>query len=366
MSRTIKNCFYKNLTFEKMYSAHIRARKGKVLKSEVIKFEIDLENNIINLINKIKNGSYKLGKYHTFFVYEPKKREIKSLPYIDRVVHQWYVEEFIKPYFLPRFITTTYACIDDRGTHSAVNCAQKYLRLAKQNFGNDYWILKCDIKKFFYSIDQQILFDILKKYISDKKLLEFSKLLIFDNEEKNGIGIPIGNYTSQFFANIYLNELDKYAKYTLKQKYYLRYMDDFLFIVKTKEDAKIIKAKVEDFIHNNLKLELNHKSRYYPAHFGINFCGFRIFETHRLVRKSCKKKINKNIKNWNKLWENNKLDYNQMQMSINSWLGHVKHANSYKLTQKIFKKCKFLYTDDLYEKDILKLEKMIDYQYFNN
>ena len=359
MSSTIKNCFYEKLTFEKMYNAHLRAKKGKCSKNEVIEFEINLENNIINLINSIKNETYRLGKYKTFYIYEPKVREIKSLPYIDRIVHQWYIEEFIKPYFMSRFISTTYACIDKRGTHKAVECAQKYLRLAEKLYGDNYYILKCDIKKFFYSINEDILYNIMRKYITDKKLLKFTKMLIYNSGSNGKIGIPIGNYTSQYFANIYLHELDKFAKFSLRQKLYIRYMDDFIFIVESKEKAKDIKLKVEKFLKEKLNLELNDKSRYYPAKFGLNFCGFRIYQTHRLVRKSCKKRISKKVKKWNKLWEENKLDYKKMQQSFNSWLGHIKHANSYNLKKCILKKSKFYYTYDLYERDKILLKQLI-------
>ena len=228
MPKKIKNCFYEKLTFEKLMQAHKRARVHKAYKSEIITFEFNLENNITNLLNNIKNKKYHLGKYHEFVIYEPKQRTIKALPYIDRIVHQWYIEEFIKPYFVPKLIFSTFACISDRGTHKAVSQIEKYMRIYKRNYG-DFWVLKCDIAKFFYNINPYILFNILKKSIADKELLAFTKLLIFDSREfSESVGIPIGNYTSQFFANIYLNELDQYVKRVLKVKYYVRYMDDFI------------------------------------------------------------------------------------------------------------------------------------------
>lgn len=193
MSKTIKNCFYKNLTFEKMLEAHYRARQHKIYKNEVISFELNLENNLINVINSIKNGTYRLGNYFTFTIYEPKKRLIKALPYRDRIVHQWYVEEFVKPYIIPRFIDTTFACLTDRGTHKAVDKVQEYLRKYERKYKN-YWILKCDIKGFFYNIDQNILYKIMSRYISDKSLLKFTKILIYNNDSNKPddyIGIPI-------------------------------------------------------------------------------------------------------------------------------------------------------------------------------
>lgn len=220
MSKKIRNCFYKNLTFDKLLQAHLRARKHKTYKSELINFEINLENNLINLKHKIENGTYRVGKYHSFKVYEPKERVIKALPYVDRIVHQWYVEEFIKPYIMPKFIFQTFACIPDRGTHKAVEQVQNYMREFKRNYG-DFWVLKCDIRRFFYNIDPNILYHILCKYIGDPYLKRFTKQLIFDGRNIIGdVGIPIGNYTSQYFANIYLNELDQYVKRVLKVKFY--------------------------------------------------------------------------------------------------------------------------------------------------
>lgn len=359
MPKKIKNCFYEKLNFEKLMQAHKRARVHKAYKSEIITFEFNLENNITNLLNNIKNKKYHLGKYREFKIYEPKERIIKALPYIDRIVHQWYVEEFIKPYFVPKLITSTFACISDRGTHKAVLQIQKYMRIYKRNYG-DFWVLKCDISKFFYNINPYILFNILKRSIDDKELLAFTKLLIFDSRDESfgSVGIPIGNYTSQFFANIYLNELDQYVKRVLKVKYYVRYMDDFILLLKSKEECKKIKSIIENFLNDNLKLSLNNKSRYYPYKMGVNFCGYRIFTTHRLLRLNSKKKIKKHVKHWNHLYSTGRLNvYNTMQ-SLNSWLGHTRHCDSFKLQHKILNNCNFLVNDKSYEyveKDLINL-----------
>ena len=187
--------------------------------------------------------------------------------------------------------------------------------------------------------------------IDDKELLAFTKLLIFDSRDESfgSVGIPIGNYTSQFFANIYLNELDQYVKRVLKVKYYVRYMDDFILLLKTKEECKKLKSIIEKFLNDNLKLSLNNKSRYYPYKMGVNFCGYRIFTTHKLLRVNSKKKIKKHVKNWNRLYSTGRLNvYNTMQ-SLNSWLGHTMHCNSYKLQRKILNNCNFLVNDKSYE-----------------
>lgn len=338
MSKTIKNVFYEKLTFVKLLEAHYRAALGKHEHQNVIRFEMDLESNITNLFFKIKNKQYSSGNYHSFYVYEPKKRLIKSLPYVDRVVHQWYVEEFIKPHFLPRFIFSSYACLKDKGVHEAVLRTQKYMRYMKRKYGS-YYILKCDIHKYFYSIDKNILFQTLKRNMKDKELIAFTKVLIFDDNEENGI--PIGNYTSQYFANIYLNELDHYVKETLKVKCYLRYIDDFILMVPTKQEAIEYKKKIEVFLKEKLQLSLNKKSGYYPSKMGIDFCGYRIFETHRLLRKRSKTKIKKNIKKWNRIYSLGTLDVKHIIKRWNSWYGHAMHANTHNLITKYWYKIDF-------------------------
>ena len=150
-------------------------------------------------MNSIKNNTYKLSNYFSFKVYEPKERTIKALPYKDRIVHQWYIEEFIKPYIIPKFINTSYACLTNRGTHKAVDKVQSYILEYTRKY-NSFWILKCDIKGFFYNIDKNILFQIMQKYISDKALLNFTKLLIFNNSYTDIVGIPIRKFDISIFC----------------------------------------------------------------------------------------------------------------------------------------------------------------------
>ena len=349
MPKKINNVFYSKLTFEKILAAHKRAKNQKAYKPEIIKFELNLENNITNLINEIKNNKYRTGKYFTFKIYEPKERYIQALPYKDRIVHQWYVEEFIKPYIVPKFINTSYACITDKGAHKAAEKIQNQMRIFQRNYGN-FWILKCDIKKYFYNINPLILLNIMKKYFKDKDLINFTQILLFNGPiKKDAVGIPIGNYTSQFFANIYLNELDQYIKRQLKIKNYVRYMDDFILILETKKECILLKRLIEKFLHERLKLELNSKSKYYPAKMGVNFCGYRIFTTHRLLRNSSKKKIKKNIKTFNKLYHNNMLNINFAIQSINSWIGHASHCNSFKLQQQRLQQCDFIWNNKAFQ-----------------
>lgn len=177
MSKTIKNCFYQKLTFDNLLNAHKRVSVNKTNKYEILKFNIDIETNIYSILNSLKTGTYKLGKYKVFTIYEPKVRIIKSLPYKDRIVQQWYIYEFIKPYIIPRLINNTCACIDTKCTHYAVRITQKYMRIMKRKYHN-YYILKLDIKKYFYNIDKDMLHNIMSSYISDKQLLKLTKIFI--------------------------------------------------------------------------------------------------------------------------------------------------------------------------------------------
>ena len=223
MPKRVNNIFKENITFTKLLEAHNKCKKNKRFKKQVIKFEMKLESNLIQIGKESLNNTYTFSEYFEFIIYEPKERKIKTLNYKDRVVQTWYVENFLKPYFKPNFINDSYACIEAKGTHKVVEQTQKYLQKADKKY-EEVWILKCDIKKFFFNIDRQILFDLLKRKIKDKYFLRFSKKIIFYNQEQ--IGILIGNYTSQYYANIYMTKLDKYIKEKLKIKYYTRYMDD--------------------------------------------------------------------------------------------------------------------------------------------
>ena len=302
---------------------------------QIIKFEMNLENNLLKIGKELLNGTYTFSEYFEFTIYEPKERKIKTLEYRDKVVQTWYVENFLKPQFEKLYIVDTFACIEGRGTHKAVDKMQEYLRKADKEF-EDVWILKCDIRKFFFNVDREILYNLIKRKIKDKYFLELTRKIIFYNEEK--VSIPIGNYTSQIYANIYLNELDKYIKEVLKVKYVVRYMDDFVILLNSKERAKEYLEKIKVFLKENLKLELNAKTAYFKAKQGVNFCGFRIWKTHRLLREQSKKKMKRKLKNFEKLYKEDRIELDYVLACINSWRGHAKHCNSYNLVNKMFEK----------------------------
>ena len=159
-----------------MYEAYKRAAKNKHKCKEVIIYELDLANNILKSLKQLYSGTYKIGKYRKFKIYEPKERIIQSLPFCDRVVQQWYVEQFIKKIFVPKFIQDTYACIENRGVHKCVRKLNKYMYEYSKN-NSEFYILKCDVSKFFYSIDKEKLYKIISRYVKDKKFLDLTKNL---------------------------------------------------------------------------------------------------------------------------------------------------------------------------------------------
>ena len=332
MPKRINNIFKHEITFTKLLEAHQKTKKGKRFKKQVIEFEMDLETNLLKIGRELINNTYQFSKYFEFTIYEPKERKIKTLDYRDRVVQTWYVENFLKPYFLPQFIEDSYACIEGKGTHKAVDKMQSYIKKANKKY-KEVWVLKCDISKFFFNINREILFKLIKKKIKDKDFLEFTKKIIFYDNEK--VGIPIGNYTSQFFANIYMNELDKYIKEELKIKYLIRYMDDFVLLLKNKKEARETLKNIENFLEEKLELKLNSKTAYFKQKQGINFCGFRIWKTHRLLREQSKKKMKRKLKNFQKLYAKEKIELSYITACIHSWKGHTKHCTSYNVVNKM-------------------------------
>lgn len=205
-------------------------------------------------------------------------------------MHRFVVDNFLIPYFVPTFMNTSYACLKDRGMHKACLDVKKVMLHCKKIWG-EYYILKMDVKKYFDNINKDILYEILKRKIKDEKLLWLIKEIIYSNKGEKGL--PIGNYTSQMFANIYLNEMDQYIKNELQCRRYFRYMDDVIILIKTKEEAKQVLEKIQIFLKEKLELELNSKTQIFKNKQGVNFCGYKINEYRLKIRDKRKKKIKK-------------------------------------------------------------------------
>ena len=333
MPKTIRNQFDKNLTYEKLLEAHHKSKKGKGRRIELIKFNLKQEEYIMWLYERLKNGTYKHGGYTEFYVTEPKRRKIEKSSYIDRIVHRWVVDNFLLPYFSTQFIYNSYACIKNKGMHRSAFYVQDSMRKAKRRWG-DYYIIKTDVSKYFDSIDKEILIKILEKKIKDKKLMWLIKEIVYAQPRKKGI--EIGNYTSQIFANIYLNEVDQFIKHKLKVKYYARYLDDSVMMVQTKQEAKEVLRQVEKFLDEKLKLKLNDKTQIFKGKQGVNFCGYKINEYRLKLRDKGKRRLKNKVKKLEMKVKKGEMTSKEAKIFLAGHIGYITWADVYNLTNKLF------------------------------
>ncbi len=343
MPKTIRNEYYKKLSYDNLMKSHNLSKKGKGYRKEIILFNLKQEEYIMWLYEQLKTGNYRHGGYTIFYVTEPKVRKIEKSRYMDRIVHRWVVDNFLKQYFEKSFIIHTYACIKNRGMHKACLDVQKTMKHCKMIW-NNYYILKMDIRKYFDNIDKNILFQILRRKITDKKLLWLLKEIIYSNCTKEELenplgkrkGLPIGNYTSQTFANIYLNELDQYIKHNLKIKYYFRYLDDMIILVETKKEAKMCLEDIKKFLKSHLELELNEKTQIFKSKQGVNFCGYKINEYRLKIRDRGKRKLKKKIKELKYNIKCGKISSKEAKKYLCGHIGYIHYANIHNLTKNIF------------------------------
>ncbi len=333
MPKTIRNQYDLKLTYDNLMKAHLESRKGKNIRKEIILFNLKQEEYIMWLYEKLKTGTYKHSGYTTFYVTEPKVRLIEKSIYMDRIVHRWYVDNFMKEYFVKSFISTSYACLENKGMHKACIDVQNTMKHCKRIW-NNYYIIKMDVAKYFQNIDKTILYNILHKKIKDTKLLWLTKEILYSNGKEKGL--PIGNYTSQCFANIYLNELDQYAKNKMKLKYYYRYMDDIVVMVKSKKEAIQKLQLIREFLEKNLKLELNSKTQIFKSAQGVNFCGYKINEYRLKIRTKGKKKLKEKIKKLKYQIKTNQLSTKEAYKYLAGHLGYIDIANVKNLKEKLF------------------------------
>jgi len=306
--------------------SYLKARKGKNSSEEVLTFTFNLETELIKLQEQLINENYKTGEYRHFIIFEPKERKISALPFRDRVVHHA-ICSIISPIFEKRFIYDSYACRKKKGTHEGVKRIQNFVRKS----GEYFYVLKCDISKYFQSVNKERLKDIIKQKIADEKLLRLINHIIDSSDE----GIPIGNLTSQLFANVYLNSLDEYIKYELRVRFYIRYMDDFLIIKESKKELHKIKEQIKLFLIS-LRLTLHpKKTNVFPIILGIDGLGYKIFKDYKLARKSTVKRFIKNSKKKINLYERSEISFDKLMETFNSWDAYMSHADTYALKNKI-------------------------------
>lgn len=349
--KTIKNLYPKIYDFENLYQSYKEARKSKRFTDEVLKFSAQLEDNLIQIQNELIHKSYQQGRYQEFYVYEPKKRLIMALPFKDRVV-QWAIYRQIMPIFDNQFYEYSCACRRGKGTHYAVQKLQYWLKKMDRNPDKIYY-LKADVAKYFYRINHKRLIQIISRKVGCKDTLELLWKIIksedgafgvnlgdhqLSGRRIKGIGIPIGNLTSQLFANIYLDWLDKYIKHTLKAEYYIRYMDDFIILGRDKKELHKLREEIEIFLEDYLGLELNNKTAVRPVSLGIDFCGYVTWATHRKLRKSTKKKMKRRIKYMVRKVKEGEIGLDKLDATVQSYLGILRHCNSHNLTNSIIGK----------------------------
>jgi retron-type reverse transcriptase len=296
---------------------------GKRNRMDVIKFSLNLADNILHLNRQLANLKYSHGSYHSFYVVDPKLRHIHKASVFDRLIHHAIYRK-LYPFFSKTFIAHSYSCQTGKGTHRALRDFETMANKVSQNNTRTCWILQCDIRKFFDSIDHRVLLKILDDYIIDKRIIWLLKNIINSFAVKPNKGLPLGNLTSQLLVNIYMNIFDQYVKHELKIKYYIRYADDFVFLTDDRDKLVSILPKIETFLFERLKLRLHpHKLHIKTLVNGVDFLGWIHFPEYKILRVKTKKRMMRKIKD------------NARPESLASYLGLLKHGNSYKTEQEL-------------------------------
>lgn len=317
--------YHQITSIDNLFQAWSEFKKGKRNKKDVQAFEMNLEDNLFALHEELKNKTYKHYAYTAFNIYDPKFRNIHKATVTDRIVHHAVVSK-LEPLFDKTFIFDSYSSRKNKGMHKAVKRLAVFIRKVSKNYNGKCFILKLDIKKFFASVDQEILLNCIMEKIADENLMWLVKNIL--KTFSNSTGIPIGNLTSQIFANIYLNELDKFIKQQLYIKYYIRYADDFVILSQDSKSLNSLIPQINQFLKNNLKL-LIHQDKLVVRKYnqGVDFLGYIVLPHYILPRTKTVKRMFK------KLEEKRHLEnFNQ---SIASYLGYLRHANTHKLQKEI-------------------------------
>ncbi|MBU0613344.1 reverse transcriptase/maturase family protein [Patescibacteria group bacterium] len=296
--------------------------RGKKDKQDVQAFSRQLIDNIILLHQDLANFDYQHSGYIAFNISDPKPRNIHKPSVRDRLLHHA-IYRVLYPFFDRTFTADSYSCRNYRGTHKATSRFRSMVYQVSKNNTRTCWILKCDIKKFFASIDHNILKDILSNYIPDKNILCLLNKVIDSFDLGENKGLPLGNLTSQLFVNVYMNEFDQYVKHKLKQKYYIRYADDFVFMSDNENDLLNIIKPVQRFLSEKLQLQIHPEKTFLRTlASGVDFIGTAHFTKHRVLRTKTKKRILQLANHKN----------------LPSYLGVLKHSDTYDLQNLLLNK----------------------------
>lgn len=343
MPVSYNNLYEQIYSFDNLLSAWNKARRGKRQKREVLKFELDLEGNLIALQNELIWQQYQPGAYRYFTVLSPKPRQIAALPFRDRVL-QHALNNIIEPIWEARFISDSYACRPGRGTHACADRVERFLRIEQRNHGRIY-ALKADISKYFASIHRPTILKLMARHIACPKTLNLLSIITYADSADVEFGIPIGNLTSQLMANIYLHQLDNEVKHTLGVKRYVRYMDDFCIVHHDKKYLHALRAHIEDWLHEHLLLHTNHKTQVVVVAnrngMALDFVGYRIYPTHRRLRRDSIKRIKTSLKRLQRHYAAGKIDMDKVGPVVQSWIAHAKQADTHGLRTKILSSFSF-------------------------
>jgi len=347
-------CSYENLEL-----AYKKARKHKTTKDYVIEFEKNLTDNLLLLRSELLLHCYKPKPLVNFIIRDPKTRKISKSDFRDRVIHHA-VCNIIEPIFDKCFIYYSYANRLGKGSLKAIERFDCFKRKVSRNNTRKCFVLKADIRKYFDNIDHSILIKIIKKGLEDKKIIWLITRILANSchNDKRAKGMPLGNLTSQFFANVYLNELDQFVKHKLKAKHYIRYVDDFVILHHDKKLLECYQSEINKFLKYKLRLELHpDKSRIVLLKQGIGFLGFRIFYYHRLLKKKNIRRFRSNLALLCLNYDLKLADYDKIYDFLEGWLAYSRYANAYNLKTNILKQIETKFSGEISTKEINRLTR---------
>lgn len=331
--------------FSALCEAHRKCRLGKRSKPDVMRFEHEANFNLYALHEALKAGTYQIAGYRRFFIREPKVREIQCLAYADRVVQRSLCDNVIKPFFRNRLVYDNCACQEGKGTHFGLYRVCGFLREHYHRHGAKGWILKGDITKYFYSIPCGKLKEMILPRVKDERIRALLTHII-DSGAENGVGVPLGNQTSQWFALLYLDPLDRLVKEKQRIRHYSRYMDDFVLIHEDKAYLRQCLAEIKALVES-LGLTLNPKTQIVPIQNGVDYLGFHIYltETGKVIRKlrqRSKKGMKRRLQVYRRQYAAGELDWPEVRQRLMGWLGHARHGHTWHLQVKILRKAVFI------------------------
>lgn len=329
--------FEEIISFENLYAAHKRARCSKQHKREVIEFELHLSKNLWALHYDLKYRRYEISGYNKFMIYDPKEREIQAISYRDRIVQHSLCDNFLTPLLEKHLINVNCACRRGKGTDYAIKKLKSFMTNHYRKYGKNGCFIKLDIKKYFPSINHQILKQKLWNLIQDSNIRYLLGKII--DSYGNGQGLPMGNQSSQNFALLYLDRIDRIIKEKLRVEYYVRYMDDMIMLVQTKTEAQKIFEIIEEELKTE-KLILNPKSKVFPLKDGIQFLGwnFKYSKSGKIIqtmKTQSKQRVFAKVKNFRHLLKNGKKTQEDKECVLASYKGHLQRGCSARILKKI-------------------------------